>query len=75
MLALTEQPQVLQEIIFVSINSENLEYRNHLVVLLVDHVMEERRIAVLDLAHHGILPQDLMLILDYAINVSIVTLK
>lgn len=39
---LSEQSKILQEVILISIDSKYLKNANHLIVLLVDHLMEDR---------------------------------
>ena len=58
---LLQDVQVLEEVLLVAIHRKHLEDRNHLVIPLRHHVVEEGGVIVPDLALEGVLPQDLVL--------------
>ena len=66
---IVQDAQVLQEVILVSILSEDLEDADHLVVAAGNQTVEEGDSAIFDHAQHGILAKDLVLVLHDAIDV------
>jgi len=66
---IVQDAQVLQEVILVSILSEDLEDADHLVVAAGHQTVEEGDSAIFDHAQHGILAKDLVLVLHDAIDV------
>lgn len=58
---LLQDVQVLKEVLLVAIHRKHLEDRDHLVVPLRHHVVEEGGVIVADLTLEGVLPQDLVL--------------
>lgn len=58
---LLQDVQVLKEVLLVAIHRKHLEDRDHLVVPLRHHVVEEGGVVVADLTLEGVLPQDLVL--------------
>lgn len=66
---IVQDAQVLQEVILVSILSEDLEDADHLVVTAGNQTVEEGDGAIFDHAQHGVLAKDLVLVLHDAIDV------
>ena len=63
--------QVMEEIVFVPVLSEHLEDAYHLVVSVVDQLVEKRHRRVMDHAQHRVLPQDLVLELHDSVDVNV----
>jgi hypothetical protein len=66
---IVQDAQVLQEVILVSILSEDLKDADHLVVTAGDQAVEEGDSAIFDHAQHGIFAKDLVLVLHDAVDV------
>jgi len=67
-----EDKEVLKEVGFVAVNGEDLEDRDHLVVALRHHIMEEQSVVVADAPRQGVLLEDLVLKLHYRVNILVV---
>lgn len=66
-----EDSEVLKEVVLVPVQSEDLEDADHLVVPVLHQHVEEGHRRVLDHAEHGVLPQDLVLVLHDAVDVVV----
>ena len=71
---LSKETQILEEVVLVSVDGEHLEDADHLVVALVHHLVEEGGVWVLHQAHHSVLSENLMLVLNDWLNILVITL-
>lgn len=69
-----EDAEVFQEVVLVAVLGEDFEDAYHLVVSVLDELVEERNGGVLDHAKHRVLAQDLVLVLHDTLNVFVVAL-
>jgi hypothetical protein len=70
---LLKDKEVLQEVLLVTIDSEDLENTNHLIVTFRDHIMEEGGIVISDEATESVLSEDLVLILNYTSHIFFIS--
>lgn len=69
---LLEDEEVLKEVVLVAVDGKHFEDADHFVVLLDDHIVEERGIVVPDEPVEGVLGQDLMLVLNDRVNLILI---
>lgn len=71
---IVQDPEILQEIIFIAILGKDFKDAYHFVVSIIDKLMEEGNGLEMDHAEHAVFPKDLMLELHDPIDVFIVFL-
>jgi len=69
-----QDAKIFKEVVFITILSKNFKYAYHLVVSIIDKLVEEWDGLEMDHTKHTILSKNLMLELHDAINIFIIFL-